>query len=74
MTKFNYLMQFAECIQIGRDLLRLLQAVAKIPEFTDLWRDLMLHPYTEDWSSVCGCDPNPLQVHVKAFHSRKDSS
>ena len=31
-------------MQIGRDLLRLLQGVARIPEFTDLWRDLMLHP------------------------------
>ena len=37
-------MQFTECMQIGRDLLRLLQAVARIPDFTDLWCDLMLHP------------------------------
>ena len=41
-----YMYKFAECIQIGRDLLRLLQAVARIPEFTDLWRDLIHHPQT----------------------------
>ena len=38
------IMQFTECMQIGRDLLRLLQAVARIPDFSDLWRDLILHP------------------------------
>ena len=37
-------LQFTECLQIGRDLLRLLQAVARIPEFTDVWRDLIHHP------------------------------
>ena len=30
-------------MQIGRDLLRLLQGAARIPEFTDFWHDLMLH-------------------------------
>ena len=38
------MLKFAECVQIGRDLLRLLQAVARIPEFTDLWCDLVHHP------------------------------
>ena len=39
-----FVLQFSECVQIGRDLLRLLQAVARIPEFTDLWRDLIHQP------------------------------
>ncbi|CAI8028680.1 Integrator complex subunit 3 [Geodia barretti] len=31
---------------IGRDLLRLLQGVARIPEFTEFWRDLLQQPQT----------------------------
>ena len=29
---------------LGRDLVRLLQNVAKLPEFEGLWRDLMTNP------------------------------
>lgn len=29
---------------IGRDLVRLLQNVARIPEFDQLWRDILLNP------------------------------
>lgn len=35
---------FQECLVIGRDLVRLLQNVARIPEFEQLWRDLLLTP------------------------------
>jgi len=33
-----------DCMQIGRDLVRLLQNVARIPDFESLWRDLLLNP------------------------------
>ncbi|KAH9500797.1 Integrator complex subunit 3 [Bulinus truncatus] len=33
-----------ECMQIGRDLIRLLQNVARIPEFDALWKDILLNP------------------------------
>ncbi|KAK7476126.1 hypothetical protein BaRGS_00032619, partial [Batillaria attramentaria] len=36
--------KWADCMQIGRDLLRLLQNVARIPEFEKLWRDIFLNP------------------------------
>lgn len=37
---------FHECLIIGRDLVRLLQNVARIPEFEQLWRDILLAPKT----------------------------
>ncbi|XP_051175718.1 integrator complex subunit 3 isoform X1 [Leptopilina boulardi] len=33
-----------DCLVIGRDLVRLLQNVARIPEFEALWKDLLLNP------------------------------
>ncbi|BFZ01574.1 hypothetical protein BsWGS_04613 [Bradybaena similaris] len=33
-----------ECMQIGRDLIRLLQNVARIPEFDALWREILYSP------------------------------
>lgn len=33
-----------DCLVIGRDLIRLLQNVARIPEFDLLWKDLLLNP------------------------------
>jgi len=36
--------RFADCIPIGRDLVRLLQNVARIPEFTALWKDILYKP------------------------------
>ena len=36
--------KFAECMLIGRDLIRLLQNVARIPEFEELWRDMIQNP------------------------------
>ncbi|XP_065334012.1 integrator complex subunit 3 isoform X2 [Cloeon dipterum] len=36
--------RFNDCITIGRDLVRLLQHVARIPEFERLWRDLFDNP------------------------------
>lgn len=36
--------RFADCIPIGRDLVRLLQNVARIPEFNALWKDIVHKP------------------------------
>ncbi|KAA0204083.1 hypothetical protein HAZT_HAZT006295 [Hyalella azteca] len=36
--------KFQDCLVIGRDLVRLLQNVAKIPEIEALWRDLLHNP------------------------------
>jgi len=36
--------RFADITVIGRDLMRVLQYVAKIPEFEELWRDIMYNP------------------------------
>ena len=36
--------KFNDVITIGRDFLRLLQYVAKIPEFETLWRDILYNP------------------------------
>ena len=36
--------QWTDCIVIGRDLVRLLQYVAKLPEFESLWRDILTNP------------------------------
>ncbi|NXO28611.1 INT3 protein, partial [Cisticola juncidis] len=36
--------RFMDCFMIGRDLVRLLQNVARIPEFEQLWRDILHNP------------------------------
>lgn len=36
--------RFTECLMIGRDLVRLLQDVARLPEFEALWRDITHNP------------------------------
>lgn len=36
--------KFVDCMVIGRDLVRLLQNVAKVPEFELLWQDLQKNP------------------------------
>ncbi|KAI9596655.1 protein-domain-containing protein [Syncephalis fuscata] len=36
--------KFLECSDIGRDLVRALQDVARIPEFEQIWRDLLVEP------------------------------
>jgi len=38
------LCQWSDCQVIGRDLIRLLQSVARIPEFEELWKDLLQNP------------------------------
>ena len=38
------LFQWLDCIQIGRDLVRLLQDVARIPEFEALWKEILHNP------------------------------
>ncbi|KAK3710033.1 hypothetical protein QZH41_012426 [Actinostola sp. cb2023] len=36
--------RFGDCLQIGRDLARLLQSVGRIPEFQALWKDILHKP------------------------------
>ncbi|KAI1301443.1 Integrator complex subunit 3 [Halotydeus destructor] len=36
--------RFVECMVIGRDLVRLLQYVARIPEFEQIWKDIQKNP------------------------------
>lgn len=36
--------KFQDCLAIGRDLVRLLQNVARIPEFEALWKDIYSNP------------------------------
>lgn len=36
--------QFPLCLKIGRDLIRLLQDLVHVPEFRDIWKDLLLLP------------------------------
>ncbi|XP_015591743.1 integrator complex subunit 3 isoform X3 [Cephus cinctus] len=36
--------RMTDCLVIGRDLVRLLQNVARIPEFEALWKDILLNP------------------------------
>jgi integrator complex subunit 3 len=36
--------RFVDCIEIGKELVRLLQNVARIPEFTQLWKDILHNP------------------------------
>lgn len=38
--------RFADAMTIGRDFVRILQNVARLPEIADLWRDLLQHPRT----------------------------
>ncbi|XP_033123892.1 integrator complex subunit 3-like [Anneissia japonica] len=38
--------KFSDCCRIGRDLLRLLQNVARIPEFEKLWTEILHSPQT----------------------------
>ena len=36
--------RFTDCIVLGRDFVRLLQNVARIPEFEQFWRELLTNP------------------------------
>lgn len=36
--------RFSLCLKIGRDLIRLLQDLVRIPEFKAIWKDLVLNP------------------------------
>lgn len=49
--------RFADCLVIGRDLVRLLQNVARIPEFEQLWRDMLHAP-----KSLCPTFTGILQL------------
>ncbi|XP_050442209.1 integrator complex subunit 3 isoform X1 [Adelges cooleyi] len=46
--------RFTDCLVIGRDLIRLLQNVSKIPEFEALWKDLLYNPYSLSTSLTNG--------------------
>lgn len=36
--------QFSLCMNVGRDLIRLLQDLVHVPEFCEIWKDLVLNP------------------------------
>ncbi|KAJ2808480.1 hypothetical protein H4R20_000868 [Coemansia guatemalensis] len=38
--------RFSECAMVGRDLVRMLQDAARVPEFAEIWRDLLQRPQT----------------------------
>ncbi|KAM9294593.1 LOW QUALITY PROTEIN: integrator complex subunit 3 [Gastrophryne carolinensis] len=44
LEAFSVMSQFMDCLMIGRDLVRLLQNVARIPEFDSLWKDMLHNP------------------------------
>ncbi|XP_047121442.1 integrator complex subunit 3 isoform X1 [Schistocerca piceifrons] len=49
--------RFSDCLAIGRDLVRLLQNVARIPEVEQLWKDILLNP-----RSLCPTFTGVLQL------------
>lgn len=49
--------RFTDVMTLGRDLLRLLQNVARIPEINQLWQDMMTNP-----KSLCPTFTSVLQV------------
>ncbi|XP_043276838.1 integrator complex subunit 3 isoform X2 [Venturia canescens] len=49
--------RMVDCLVIGRDLVRLLQNVARIQEFESLWKDLLLNP-----KSLCPSFTSVLQL------------
>ncbi|XP_064401975.1 integrator complex subunit 3-like isoform X2 [Halichondria panicea] len=55
--------RFDECLTIGRDLVRLLQMLARVPEITELWKDLILNPQKI----------NPQFTGLKVLLSRRTS-
>lgn len=48
---------FSEVLTLGRDLVRLLQNVARIPEFNQLWQDILSNP-----KSLCPTFTSVLQL------------
>ncbi|KAH9641432.1 hypothetical protein HF086_011461 [Spodoptera exigua] len=49
--------RFSDVLSLGRDLVRLLQNVARIPEFNQLWQDILINP-----KSLCPTFTNVLQL------------
>ncbi|XP_075979679.1 integrator complex subunit 3 [Anticarsia gemmatalis] len=49
--------RFSDVLTLGRDLVRLLQNVARIPEFNQLWQDIFMNP-----KSLCPTFTNVLQL------------
>lgn len=56
--------QFMDCFMIGRDLVRLLQNVARIPEFEQLWKDIIHNPQvlSAQFTGREGWDPKGAQL------------
>lgn len=49
--------RFTDVLSLGRDLVRLLQNVARIPEFHQLWQDILMNP-----KNLCPTFTNVLQL------------
>lgn len=49
--------RFPDALTLGRDLVRLLQNVARIPEFNQLWQDMLVNP-----KSLCPTFTSVLQL------------
>ncbi|XP_047996215.1 integrator complex subunit 3 homolog [Leguminivora glycinivorella] len=49
--------RFADVLTLGRDMIRLLQNVARIPEFNQLWQDILTNP-----KSLCPTFTHVLQI------------
>lgn len=49
--------RFSDVLTLGRDMVRLLQNVARIPEFNQLWQDILINP-----KSLCPTFTNVLQL------------
>ncbi|CAH0588030.1 unnamed protein product [Chrysodeixis includens] len=49
--------RFSDVLTLGRDMVRLLQNVARIPEFNQLWQDILNNP-----KSLCPTFTNVLQL------------
>jgi integrator complex subunit 3 len=49
--------RFSDVLTLGRDLVRLLQNVARVPEFNQLWQDVLQNP-----KSLCPTFTNVLQL------------
>lgn len=44
ILSFSFMWQWTDCMPLGRDLVRLLQYVARIPEIEKIWKDILHNP------------------------------
>ncbi|PAA79905.1 hypothetical protein BOX15_Mlig000413g4 [Macrostomum lignano] len=64
---------FTDCLSIGRDLLRLLQDLAKLPEFERLWSEILhsptsLSPKFTGVSQLLAQPPSPVCITSRLTH------